>query len=358
MHSLILSLALLSAIPTGLTVDQIIDRHLAARGGAARIAAVRTLVFRGGTYQEGSYVGSGNAFMAFEKPYFRVVGDPEQPDADIMEGYDGSPWEFYRDPGIIVRTVGHAAGASRRGTYIDWRLGEFRTHGSKVERGPDDSIGGRSAYRILVTSRDGFKSEQFIDKENFLLLANRYHAPYHAFGDSVSTEGRFSDWREVDGVLFPFRGYEVDLATGNELNSMTWGRIEINRELPAAWFSPPATPRTRLQSLLDHLYVQRADPVAVLWTYADFREVHPEVETREGVEVIGFQMVKMGDYKGAIALLEANARDYPQAATSAFGLGRAYETSGEKEKARAEYQRALRLDPAHKRSAEALQRLK
>lgn len=358
MHTFILSLALLAAAQPELTVDQIIDRHVEVRGGAARVEAVRTLVFSGGTYREGTYVGSGTAFMAFMRPYFRVVGDPESIQAGFTEGYDGSAWEFYREPGFVVRTVGHAAGAARRGTYIDWRLGELRSHGSKIERGADDVIGGRAAYRVIVTTRDGFARDYFIDKEDFLLLADRYHAPVHAFGESVSTEGRFDDWREVDGLLFPFRAYEVDLATGKELNSMAWGKIEVNRDLPAHWFSPPPVPKTRLRTLLDHLYLQRTDPVAVLWSYADFREVHPDVDTREGVEAIGYQMLKMGDHAGAIALLEANARDYPESATSAFELGRAYETAGEKKGALAEYARAVRIDPAHRRSAEGMERLK
>jgi hypothetical protein len=351
MHKLSLLLLL-----HALTVNEVIDRHVAARGGAEKISAVRTLVFSGGTYHEGSYTGSGNAFMAFARPYYRVVGDPEG-NAEILEGYDGSPWEFYRDPGIVVRTVGPAAGASRRGTYIDWRLGEFRGHGSKVELGADEMIGGRPAYRVIVTTGDGFARDYFIDKENFLLLADRYHAPVHAFGESVTTEGRFSDWRSVGGILIPFKGYEVDLATGKELNSMQWGKVEINRELPASWFAPPPFAHSRLQTLLEQLYNERTDAAAVLWSYADFRETYPEVDTREGIEVIGYQMLKMGDHAAAVALLEANARDYPSSATSAFGLGRAYAAAGDKAKARAEYERALRLDPAYKRAADALEAL-
>jgi hypothetical protein len=96
MHPLILSLALLvsSAVPVlaaELTADQIVDRHVAARGGAEKIRNARTLVFSGGTYREGDYVGKGTAFMAFARPYYRVVGNPELADVDIMEGYDGSP---------------------------------------------------------------------------------------------------------------------------------------------------------------------------------------------------------------------------------------------------------------------------
>jgi Flp pilus assembly protein TadD len=138
---------------------------------------------------------------------------------------------------------------------------------------------------------------------------------------------------------------------------MQWGKVEINRELPAAWFAPPLFAHSRLQTLLEQLYSERADGQAVLWSYADFRETYPDVDTREGIEVIGYQMLKMGDHAAAVALLETNARDYPNAPTSAFALGRAYATAGDKTKARAEYGRALRLDPAYKRAADALKAL-
>jgi tetratricopeptide (TPR) repeat protein len=287
-----------------------------------------------------------------------VVGDPEDPRTDIMEGYDGSPWEYYANPGFVLRTVGHAAGATRRGAYLDWRLGELRSHGSTVTRGADAEIGGRAAYRLVVTARDGFARDYFIDQENFLLLADRYHAPVHAFGTAVTTEARFADWREVAGILFPFRAVEVDLATGRELNSMAWGKIEVNRELPLSWFAPPPPARSRLQALLEKLYEARTDATQVLWSYADFREAYPDVDTREGVEAIGYQILKTGAHDTAIALLEGNARDYPRAASAAFALGRALATKGDTARARKELERALTLDPTHKRADEELKRLR
>ena len=51
------------------------------------------------------------------------------------------------------------------------------------------------------------------------------------------------------------------------------------------------------------------DPVSVIYTYREFRTANSQVETREGVEFIGYQMVKMGDYRGAIELLGANEID-------------------------------------------------
>jgi hypothetical protein len=337
-----------------ISADEIVVRHLEARGGAQRLNALETVVYRNGTYHEGDYTGSGRAFMAMARPNFKIVGDPADTASDFSEGYDGGAWEFYRSPGFVVRTVGAANAAIRHNLDPEGPFSDYRSKGSRIERIGDASIGGRSAYGMALTLRDGVRTEYFFDGQTFLLIATRRAAPIHAFGAPVSTEERFADYRAVDGILFPFMATEVEIATGKELSSMRWGAIEVNRKLPRDWFSPPSFVRTPLQEFLEHLYYERADTSALQWTYFAFRRAHPEADTRAGVEAIGYQMLKMADYAGGIVVLSMNAADYPKSSTSAFGLGRAYNTAGDIPRARKAFERALQLDPKNKRAADAL----
>jgi hypothetical protein len=344
------------------SVDEVIANHVEARGGADAIAALRTVVYSNGRYREPVWEGSGNAFMALARPYYKVVGNPETAGSDLggfMEGYDGAAWEWFGDPGISIRTVGEAAAASRHGAYVDGLLIDYQAKGSTAELGEIVPIGDRRAWRVTVTARDGFRVDYFLDTETWLVIAERMAAPIHAYGEPVRREMRIGDYRRIGGVLFPHRFSETDIATGEMVSEMQWGSIEVNRELPRWWFSPPPyagreAPLTPLQELLGHLYAERTDPNAILWTYGEFRRVHPEIDTRAGVELIGYQMLKMGDVESAVRLLEANAADYPLAAESAFGLGRAYAAAGEVEAARRAYERALTLDPEHERARRAL----
>jgi tetratricopeptide (TPR) repeat protein len=98
----------------------------------------------------------------------------------------------------------------------------------------------------------------------------------------------------------------------------------------------------------------RDDADAVQWTYHDFRNAYPETNTEAAMEVIGYQSLKMGSFASAVALLEHNRRDYPQSADAAFGLGRAYKMAGRKPEAKAEFERALSIDPKHQRARGAL----
>ena len=337
-----------------LSVDQIVARHLEARGGAEKLSALQSVVYSHGKYREPGYEGSGGAFMAMARPYYKIVGDPADTASDSFEGYDGSAWEWYRHPGILVRTVGAANAAIRHNLDPDGPLSDYKLKGTKIERAADELIDGRPAYALTVTLRDGFQQLYFLDKSSFLIIAQRQSSPIHAFGKSVTSESRTGDYRRVGGILFSFTSRDVEIATNRELNSMVWGNIEVNRNLPPEYFAPPKFTPTPLQSFMDKLYYERSDTLSIQWSYHAFRQAHPEIDTREAMEVIGYQMLKMGDFAGAISLLTHNAADYPQSSTSAFALGRAYRTAGDVERAKAELSRALTLDPANKRASDAL----
>ena len=342
-----LLLALLLAVQSP-DVDSLIEKHIAARGGRERIAALQSLVIRG-EYREGEHV-SPNAVMALMRPYYKLVGDPDKPVREFAEGYDGSAWEYYADPGIVVRTVGAASAASRHRARFDHPLVGLREHGATATFTGMEG----TSYKLLLTLEDGFREEILIDSASNMIVAERKVAPIHAFGEKVTSETRFSDFRPVEGVLFPFVSKEVEIATGRVLSTFTTTSIVANHKYDPAVFSPPEFKRTALQRWIEQLFAERDDVDAVKWSYRDFRSANPGVDTHEAAEVAGYQILKMSQHASAIALLEANARDYPRLASSAFGLGRAYRTSGDPKRARAEFERALKLDPKHERAAKGL----
>lgn len=266
MLTAVLAILSLATPPPALTADEIVARHIDARGGRDALAAVDTVVYSRGRYREGSYE-SESAFMALARPYLKAVGNPEEA-ADLREGYDGSTWEWYAAPGVVLRTVGAAAAAGRHNIWPEGPFVDYEDKGTTITYLGDETIDGRPAFRLRMTLRDGFAREYFIDRETFLVTAERFAAPIHAVGEDVPTEERVGDYRRITGVLFPHSYREIEIATGREMSSMTWGSIEVNRKLQRSWFSPPAFTRTAIQDLVEHLYAARADAAAVLWITA------------------------------------------------------------------------------------------
>jgi tetratricopeptide (TPR) repeat protein len=128
--------------------------------------------------------------------------------------------------------------------------------------------------------------------------------------------------------------------------------------LDPSFFAPPQHSPTPVQQFLEQLYMERTDPISVMATYREFRTANPALDTRDGIEFIGYQMAKMSDFNGAVELLKANAADYSQSASAQYGLGRAYKAAGDMENARIAFQRALQIDPTFKKAADGMNALR
>ena len=337
-------------------VDTIISRNIAARGGADKIRAIKSLMFEHGKYSEPGHEGMGDATMMLMRPYYKLVGDPRQK-GDFMEGYDGSAWEWYAEPGFVIRTTGAASKASRHFAEIEGPLVDYKSKGYTADLVGTDVIAGRPAWDVRITMPDGWQTDNYIDEQSYAVIASAQTAKIHAFGDEVKSRTQYSDFRPVAGVLFPFKSSEVEIATGKELGSMQWGAITANTDIPVGWFSPPVFDHSPTQTLIEQLYGQREDPSAVMWTYRIFRRAHPGVDTSDPAEIAGYLMLKMEQPASAIALLEQNLKDYPNVADAAFGLGRAYAAVGRKAEARTMFERTLKIDPKNKRAPDALKDL-
>jgi hypothetical protein len=347
-----LALSTFGACQQLVTVEKIVTRHIEALGGQQKIAAIHSIVFRL-SYREGDFV-MPHGYMAKMRPYYKTLGDPKNLKVDVNEGFDGSAWEYYSDPGVVLRTVGAAAAATRHGTELIDSLADAGMLGARIELAGEEPFASKPAYKLHVTLADGFEKDLFVDKQSFLILGDRRAAPVHAFGTAVQSENRFGDYRPVNGVLFPFTIQEVEIATGRELNSVTMQSITVNENFALSYFSPPQFERTPLQRMLEQLYNERSDAVSVMWTYRTFRAANPAIDTRDGIEFVGYQMVKMGDFRGAIELVTANAADYPKSASAQYALGRAYKAAGDAANARASFQKALEIDPNFKKASDGL----
>jgi hypothetical protein len=190
---------------SALTAHEIVQRYITARGGIEKMRAIRTLVFRGPPRPNGK---PGRQILR-ARPYYFTIG---------AEGNDGSPWEAYDEYGLQPRVIDAPGAALRHAAYFDDPLVMSLEPGWAVELTGSETIARRDAWRLRVTYPDGFVSESLVDKESWLLVARRFTAPVHAFGEPATSQAVFSDWRAAAGVLFPFSLREIDLATGEPMD--------------------------------------------------------------------------------------------------------------------------------------------
>lgn len=341
------------------SVDRLIARHIEALGGASRIEAIHAYV-KHGTYKEGD-LELGDTYLAQMRPFYRVIGSPEHELDSIHEGYDGSSWEYYPDPGLVVRTVSQAARSARHAAqnFVD-RLVDAKRMGTSVTLQGERQYFGHEAYVLRCVLSDGFVEDLFLDKETFLIDGRAQVVPMHAFGTPYHTNDVYSEYRLEGGVMMPHHDAEIDANTGRVLDENTLKSGEINPPLSEQMFSPPEWRRTPLQKMIDLIYKERDGTDAVLETYRSFRTVvdFNASTTGDAVDFVGYQCLKMGETKTAVALLRLNVADHPRSARAHFGLGRALATDGEKSAAESEFRAALSIDPNYRRAQSAIDALK
>jgi hypothetical protein len=348
--------AVVSSSPPPMTIGDVVEHHVAALGGIEHIHALHSFVKRG-WYHEGDF--RIDTYTAQMRPFYRVIGDPVVHRLDqIHEGYDGGAWEYYPDPGVVVRTVGDAARATRNSALFDDPLVEPALHDTTLSLGDDANFEGHPVYTVHVVLVGGFKEDLLVDRDTFMIDGRWEVVPMHAFGARLKTYDVYDDYRPEGGIMMNHRDREVDSATGRVLDDGGVTSVEINPKLELSFFSPPLWPLTHLQTMLERIYDEREDAGAVLATYHQFYPlVEHSTKTGDAVDFIGYQCLKMGHNDTAVALLRQNVADDPKSARAHFGLGRALQTSGDVTDAATEYRKALKIDPSFSRAKAALEAL-
>jgi hypothetical protein len=330
-------------------------RHIAALGGRERIDAIKTLSFRGEWLEGGQSLPMSSYRM---RPYYFLVAPKLDP--AYLEGYDGRSWEYYGQYGVVLRTAGAPGSATLRASEFDDPLVDYAATGKRLAIKGVTSIAGVAVYDVLVVLADDSQKHLYVDVGNSLIVGSRQVAKVHAFGAAVTTQEILGGYRRIGGVLIATKSKDFDLRTGREIDRLTWKTIAVNENFALAMFSPPAVVRahTPLARLLELLYADRENALACSSAYRAFRLTFGAATSMEdGIEFIGYQMLKAGSKAAPIALLKANAANYPRSAAAEFGLGRAYEAAGDVAAARAAYHLALRLSPAYSPATQALQHL-
>jgi hypothetical protein len=159
----------------------------------------------------------------------------------FVEAFNGARGWQWKGQGEIVEENPEAAGALRHGVELPGKLfglHELPGRGHRVELIGRERIAGTDYYVLGVTLSDGYSNRLYIDSNSWLIARRRDFRPLHVDIDPRPTmiETVFSDFRNVAGVKFPFRGVDTDLETGKILETVQITRIVVNPDLDAKMF--------------------------------------------------------------------------------------------------------------------------
>jgi outer membrane lipoprotein-sorting protein len=228
---------LLAACARTSPVDEIVAANLAARGGEAKIRALRSI------RETGTVTASGGRVA-------RIVRERKRPGLFRLEftyqgttsvfahdgatGWQIAPLQGQFEPQAMAPEADSAGGVDQRdieGPLVDWRA-----KGHLVELVGREKLPGGEADKLKVTLKGGAVRYDYVDVTSHQVV--RSAAPRTVRGHGVMLENDFSDFRKVGGLTFPFH-VETRIEGRPEVLTVSVDKIELDPALDDSLFVYP-----------------------------------------------------------------------------------------------------------------------
>jgi hypothetical protein len=217
---------------------KVLDQYIEAMGGATKLAAVKTFVATGKS-QGYSGLGGSAAFQIYAQAPNRRgmwINFPEHPERgqgawtfDGMSGWISQPRAYM--------PLYELDGNDKAGAKLDSVLafpGEIKSALSNWRIGQEEDLHDRAVYVLQGTAPGGLLGTFYFDKETHLLL--RYVRQTPSPVGRISIQQDFDDYRDVNGVKFPFK-YSFLWLDGRF--TATISDVKLNVPVDAAKFGKP-----------------------------------------------------------------------------------------------------------------------
>ena len=218
------------------TVDEIVARHLAARGGLEKLRAVRTLRMTGravaGPGRE-AIVRREIARPGRIRTEFVFQGTTGVYVWDGSKGFQVSPLDGHleSEPMSAEAAALSAEQADFEGPLVDWKA-----KGNKVTLVGSAALAGGKAYELEVTLKSGVVRRVFVDAASGLVV--RTGSTRKVRGHETALEVTYGDYRETGGVPFA-RSIEIGVRDRPQRLRILVENVEVNPALDESRFSLP-----------------------------------------------------------------------------------------------------------------------
>ena len=218
------------------TVDEIVARHVAARGGQEALAAVQA-VRMAGRATEGpgreAIVRREIARPGRIRTEFEFQGTTGVYAWDGSAGWRVSPLDggFAPEPLPAEEAALAAEQADIEGPLVDWK-----TKGHAVALLGSETLAGGAAHELKVTLKSGAVRHVFVDAATGLVV--RTVSTRKRRGRELTIETDFADYREEGGVAFA-RSIETGVRGRPRRLRIVVDSVEVNPTLDESRFRMP-----------------------------------------------------------------------------------------------------------------------
>lgn len=224
------------------TVDRIIERNVAARGGLEAWHKVQSMVWVG-HIETGA--GAGPRYILEMKRPDKRRFEVKAPGLTGVRIFDGSQgWKLSpgRDGYPDVQSYSaEEVSFARDDQGFGGPLIDYREKGVGVALEGVEAVEGHRAYRLKLTMPSGASHRLWIDAESFLELKEERESR-NVLGMTGTLILFYRDYRTVDGLRLPFL-VERGVGSGKTPDQMIIDRVALNVPLGDGLFAKPLVPR-------------------------------------------------------------------------------------------------------------------
>lgn len=218
------------------TVDEIIAKNLAAKGGAEKIRAIKTTKTTGKMLMMN--VETATTMWYKEPNMFRM--ELLISDKKITFAYDGtvawqiSPFSGSEEPQEM--TGQQAEQIKDNADMFGDPFVDYQKKGFSIALEGKEDMEGTPVFKLKLTKKDGKVIYYFIDAENYIELKTQITRTIGE-GQEMNLETFFGDFKEVLGIMVP-HSLHIKM-NGQDFGNIVVESQEMNVQLDDAFFKLP-----------------------------------------------------------------------------------------------------------------------
>lgn len=216
------------------TIDDIVRKNLEARGGLARLRQITSIKQTGTMTMMGMPASRPVLMTIYSKRPNLVRQEMTVNGQLVVNGFDGAtPWLINPFMGSTEPVIvsGPQADMIREQSAFDGPLADYRARGLTVAVEGLEASGDRTLVHLSLTSAAMPVRHLYLDATTYLDVRMTTEQ------DRVTLEQQFDDYRDVQGVKWPFRLRM--LTNGLVQSETTLTQVEFNVKMDDAMFRVP-----------------------------------------------------------------------------------------------------------------------
>lgn len=238
--SALMGLSVHSALPQAMSVDQVIEKNIAARGGLKAWREIQAMTMAG-KMDAGSKQNVQLPFvLKLKRPRMSRL-EIEFAGKTALQVYDGTNGWKVR-PFMGRNEVEPYSAAEMRiaaeQADIDGYLIDHAAKGIKAELMGVDSIEGRNAYRLKLILGNGQTRNLWVDAQSFLEVKIE-GTPRTLDGKMHNVETYYRDYKSVSGLMIPF-ALETVVEKVQPTRKIIIDKVDLNPKLENNAFAKPS----------------------------------------------------------------------------------------------------------------------